>query len=1250
MKSIYRQLNKALVEAIQEGEIDLFIERLNKTLQAYPSNYMAWLFISRAYVAKGDVENAANSYSHLLRIADPYNPNNERLLDEVQKFVVRYKRLELVEVAEERFGSGCLKLPQQLREQISKAQPPTAEGPTEIQPSRSAKQPVQTTPSPDSTGADTTALNTRIRSILAKANKAFQKGNLETALENFKQAYDRSARMFLMLAQTLQRLQRYDEAQKYLDLGIQVLKGKRQLALLNLKAQIFSSQRQWDKAASVYERVIRQEKRSAARRSSRLQLARIYYRLEAKSVLDQVMTEYPEDQVALRLRAALDQPLVAEPSDIEGLDDDEAIRGLEVDLPDEGVSLISPMLQRDLAAAEYRDDKILLQGGRPQVDDADRLLEQAEKTKGSEFGERYPLFLEAAKAYNELPEGSYELERFHWALTRYGMLKGGAIVSEFRRKILSGQATAAELLHLRDSATSYYLESLALQVRVDPRYTLIPLTNHLRVQVAYALYKRGDSIPTDLFQRKFDDLFSFCIHHPDDEIARIAYETVIACGAAGARIWSQWRKLGRAVSLLWASLDREEARRRPYRILSAMSGQSFEMNQKPGEVLKAAFLERRRQTQEILDFFVHLQQIPLDIQNLHKLDMRWKQFPIYRGALLNTDLEIHDGVSAILATMLPYQSRSPEERTAILFTARTNIENLLRFIQENPTYWGRVGFEPLLTRWQLAIHSIEQRRLSEIQPKLVARLEPPIFRPEGEHIEGGISLQNIGRGTAESIAMHIQLCTYDTGDILCEREDVIREELGVNETHYYPVRFDISTLSQGLEAPYRLCLQIAPIFRQVELDSTEQEFTLEVHSGSRLSIEEIPWNEIEIPPAHLFKGREEFIDRLVAHLKSPERNKTFILYGLTRTGKSSILRYLGRRIDLQPLNIDGDLYRFISFEWDIAKAKAHSNARDMWGYLLREAVVAKIEQMAEAGLVERTDIPRIPHPDNVRFRDWEPLLTHLKRQHLYPVFLLDEFSYYRELVDSKRIDASFLAAIRSFAINGQASFIFAGTYDMRKLIEDPSYGITGQFVNAIETRVSRIGRDPAIELIQVMEPRLHFTQDAIEHILRLSYQIPYFIQILCKNCAIYAVQSGRSIIGFPEVEAVTQTLTGENVPDPYLKGVSRIAPGAFMNNMYTPTDPVEFDALISTICDLTRNQLYPRMVTYPAIQEVWHRYGVRAFQARLAQAIQELTDREVLIAGEDEGIPAYRISVDLFRRWWANEHRHLELELDAIMA
>jgi hypothetical protein len=59
-----------------------------------------------------------------------------------------------------------------------------------------------------------------------------------------------------------------------------------------------------------------------------------------------------------------------------------------------------------------------------------------------------------------------------------------------------------------------------------------------------------------------------------------------------------------------------------------------------------------------------------------------------------------------------------------------------------------------------------------------------------------------------------------------------------------------------------------------------------------LTYEEIPWNFGQVPEEHMFKGRQQEISLLANHYLSPERDKPYILYGLTRTGKSTILRYL----------------------------------------------------------------------------------------------------------------------------------------------------------------------------------------------------------------------------------------------------------------------------------------------------------------------------------------------------------------------
>lgn len=103
--STYHELNAALMSAIQQGRVDQFIGQLNSRLTLYPSDYLAWLFLSRAYEAEGDTENAARSYDQLMRLADPDHPNTQLLIDEIRSLcqktrALRFER-ELRELREE---------------------------------------------------------------------------------------------------------------------------------------------------------------------------------------------------------------------------------------------------------------------------------------------------------------------------------------------------------------------------------------------------------------------------------------------------------------------------------------------------------------------------------------------------------------------------------------------------------------------------------------------------------------------------------------------------------------------------------------------------------------------------------------------------------------------------------------------------------------------------------------------------------------------------------------------------------------------------------------------------------------------------------------------------------------------------------------------------------------------------------------------------------------------------------------------
>ena len=76
----------------------------------------------------------------------------------------------------------------------------------------------------------------------------------------------------------------------------------------------------------------------------------------------------------------------------------------------------------------------------------------------------------------------------------------------------------------------------------------------------------------------------------------------------------------------------------------------------------------------------------------------------------------------------------------------------------------------------------------------------------------------------------------------------------------------------------------------------------------------IPWTISNPPPDSVFKGREKKLDTLVNHYLSKDRSQTYILYGLTRTGKSSMLDYLRDRINGQSLKEDNSVH-IMTFKW-----------------------------------------------------------------------------------------------------------------------------------------------------------------------------------------------------------------------------------------------------------------------------------------------------------------------------------------------
>lgn len=482
------------------------------------------------------------------------------------------------------------------------------------------------------------------------------------------------------------------------------------------------------------------------------------------------------------------------------------------------------------------------------------------------------------------------------------------------------------------------------------------------------------------------------------------------------------------------------------------------------------------------------------------------------------------------------------------------------------------------------------------------------------------------------------------GELITKLENRFDEEVAVNGV--FSIEIELSSQLVKSERAIKLNVTIAPVYQGKELSQQAVEFTLEKERFSELHIEDLPWNETKIPRQHLFKGRENLIKLLGQHYRSINRDKTYILYGLTRTGKSSVLKYLEKNLESQPIKVEGIEKKIITFFWDLSEASGQSNAQDLWAFLLYDNTISKIEKLIDNGLLKKETCPVIT--SKPRFKDWKKIIEHLNSENYFPIFLVDEFAYYKLLHDNGRLDQSFLAAIRQYALNSISSFVFAGTYDLKELIKNPQYGITGQLTNTIEKLISNIDIESAKDLINVINDKLQFTNEATEHILFLSGRVPYFIQIICKNCGYYAVENHRAILGYPEVETVVKILIGEERPLIEESLITALSAGTFQNNQYSPTDNNEVQSLISSICFKNKSKVKPRGITYGELQELWSSREIVGFAPKLAEAIAYLRDKEIIEEIIDESVTVYLIKVDLFRRWWENQHRDIDLELDIL--
>ncbi len=920
------------------------------------------------------------------------------------------------------------------------------------------------------------------------------------------------------------------------------------------------------------------------------------------------------------------------------LEDSDEEKELILDSDDSSLS-ISKMIDLDIKEHKYSNDLIIANGGASNPSIADAIFQEAKNYKGVDLGERYPIYLEAAKAYSELPVGSYDLSNYMESVAFYAVYKGNFLFTKFNNDIQSGKISDLNYLRrLRDSACSYYIESLSLLSNTKTEILKVILCNYLKLNVSIINVEKNNEV--DL-TGNFNKVFSFCINSQDHQINEIAWHTIMIIGSASSNAWNQlWKNKAPWRKEFYKALKDDIKRPEIYKIINKQNRSNIDEQLTPGTFLKRSFAYRQERNVKFSEVLSRITKEDFNIHLLTPLYEKWNNIGEYSDLLNETESETKSVVDNILVILKPYPNRSQVERTNILIQVQRKIDEQIFYINENTTYYGRTFFFPLLSKWKKTVVNLLEQKIADTLPQLVVVADPPYLVRNDSVFLVNLIIKNQGESTAEGCIMSPEVTdlqsekTY-TGS---NRSDV---EIPAGNNLEVPVKLPPEMASA---TSVKMSMSISAIYQGKELPPQSFDFTLEREPESSLCYEDIPWKDGAIPAEQMFKGRQTILNRLKKHYKSIERDKPYILYGLTRTGKSSILKYLGEALDREPIIISGVRFTIATFEWDFSQASNFGNAQDMWEYLLYDQFNEHLEEyIGQDGYLQ------LGMSQKPRAKDLNNALHFLHKKNIYPMFLVDEFSYIKVMMDNNVVNPAFLHTLRQFSLEGLASFIYAGTYDIKALLKDSKYGITGQLVNAVEEQISEIDKQSAEELICVLGDKLKFTFDAIEHIHKLSGDVPYFVQIICKYCGLYAVEKKRSIIGYPELEYIVKILTGESEMNSNSM-VKTLPENVFQNNMFSPADPIEVHVLISSIAYYNReNKENPRGVGIVELQELWAKKDIAAFRPKLAESIELLCQKKVLIQKEDEGLPVYIISVDLFRRWWAVHYPDINLQLDKIL-
>ena len=354
----------------------------------------------------------------------------------------------------------------------------------------------------------------------------------------------------------------------------------------------------------------------------------------------------------------------------------------------------------------------------------------------------------------------------------------------------------------------------------------------------------------------------------------------------------------------------------------------------------------------------------------------------------------------------------------------------------------------------------------------------------------------------------------------------------------------------------------------------------------------------------MFFGREDIFQFIRQTLTGKHRDQVIVLYGQRRTGKTSILYQLHRRLDTRYLCIFVDLHGLFmenegTFLWELANQIRRVLARD------HGIVLATLDRSAfEADA-------RSYFANDFLDQAWQAVGD----RHI--LLMIDEAVRLQEQVAAGKLDTSIFEYLRYLMQHYERlNFLFSIGSGLEQMEKEYAF----LFNVALYKKISFLERAAAVDLItQPARDRYQVEPEAVDHILQVTACHPYFTQLLCHSLFNRWRQKGGDRITSGDVEAVMEEVVERGL--------------AVLKHTWedsTPGEKAVMAGLAATMGE--RNQPVDRA----AAARAWAGLGVTLPDDEAARAMKSLAARDIL-NGDDQ----VKYAVDL-THFWLRKFQRLE--------